>query len=117
MNEVQWKTCSSVRLDQLDAEPDKQDALCLLSIFEQADQFKQHNLTKPQLNRLAEAFDDNHGLAAASQRIVANFDRVSHQIEPRNFPVASSVVGTFSLVESRILSKLDLEKIVHGEAK
>jgi hypothetical protein len=112
MNEVQWKACSAVRLDQPNSQPDSKDAICLLSIFDQVDHFKQGDLTKRQLGALVDSPAVGQGVAAASQRFVANFDQVSHQIEPRRFPVADSIVGMFSLTESRVLSKLDLDDIV-----
>ncbi|MDR3615368.1 MAG: hypothetical protein P4L53_17550 [Candidatus Obscuribacterales bacterium] len=112
MDEVQWKACSAVRLDQPNSQPDSQDAICLLSIFDQVDHFKQGDLTKRQLGALADAPGIGQRVAAISQRFVSNFDRVSHQIEPRSFPVANSIVGMFSLTETRVLSKLDLDNIV-----
>jgi hypothetical protein len=114
MNEVQWKACSAVRLDQPNSQPDSKDAICLLSIFDQMDHFKQGDLTKRQLGALVDSPDVGSGVAAASQRFVANFDQVSHQIDPRAFPVTNSVFGMFSLKESRVLSKLDLENILRN---
>jgi len=115
MNEVQWKACSPVRLDQLDSQPDSQDAICLLSIFDQVDQFKQGDLTRRQLSALVDSSGFGQGVAAMSHRFVSNFDQVGHQITPRAFPVADSVVGMFSLKESRVLSKLDLDGIVRNK--
>jgi hypothetical protein len=114
MNEVQWKACSAVRLDQPNSQPDSKDAICLLSIFDQVDYFKQGDLTKRQLGALVDSPGVGQGVTAASQRFVANFDQVSHQIAPRAFPVADSIVGMFSLRESRVLSKLDLDDIVRN---
>jgi hypothetical protein len=111
MNEGEWRACSNVRLDQPDSEPDKQDAICLLSMFDQLDQFKQGSLTKLQIGMLAQSHDVGPSASAASQRLVANFDRVSHQIAPRDIPVADSIVGRVYLSASRVLSRADLEKI------
>jgi hypothetical protein len=112
MNEVQWKACSAVRLDQPNSQPDSKDAICLLSIFDQTDHFKQGALTKRQLGALVDSQDTGQSVASALHRFVSNFDQVSHQIVPREFPVANSIVGMFSLTETRVLSKLDLDNIV-----
>jgi hypothetical protein len=112
MNELQWKACSPVRLDQPTSQPDSKDAICLLSIFDQVDHFKQGALTKRQLGALVDSPDTGQSVASALHRFVSNFDQVSHKIEPREFPVANSIVGMFSLTETQVLSKLDLDSIV-----
>jgi hypothetical protein len=110
--------CSAVRLDNLQAKPDKQDALCLLSILDWSDPNKV--LTKPDLATMAKDQPANTTQAAALQRLSTNMQDVGHKIGQHSVddPPALLIIGSTLMYMAQShketdygVSRIELERL------